>query len=286
MNQPMQKDEITLSELIALVWNQKWLVAGIVAVCAAASIAYAKLAQEWWQSETLLVASEQKGSGLSGSLGALSGLAGIAGINLDSDQTAEPVAVLQSKEFIGAFIEEHQLLPLLFSSRWNAVEKRWHGDEKSWPDVRDGIRLFQRRVLAVSEDPKTKLITVSVTWKDPKLATDWANALVERLNTRMRDRALREAERNIAYLRHELASADVVTLQESLARLLEREMQKMMVARGNPEYSFRVVDRASEPKWRARPKRIQVVILGTMAGGLLAVFFAVVRGRRRTAPAA
>jgi uncharacterized protein involved in exopolysaccharide biosynthesis len=110
--------------------------------------------------------------------------------------------------------------------------------------------------------------------------------LVERLNTRMRDRALRDAERNVNYLRHELTTADVVTLQESVARLLEREMQKMMVARGNPEYSFRVVDRASVPKWRFSPKRIQVVILGSLGGGLVAIFIAILLGRRRARRAA
>jgi uncharacterized protein involved in exopolysaccharide biosynthesis len=279
---PEDKDEITLSEITGLVWGQKWLVIGITLLFAAASIAYAKLAQEWWRSETLLVASEQKGAGLAGSLGALSGLAGIAGINLDGAETAEPIATLTSKEFIAAFIEDENLLPVLFAEQWNAAAKQWTGEKKSWPDVRDGIRLFQRKILGVDEDAKTKLVTVSVTWTDAQLATKWANMLVERLNARMRDRALRDAERNVSYLRQELTTADVVTLQESVARLLEREMQKMMVARGNPEYSFRVVDRASVPKWRSSPKRVQVVILGTMAGGLVAIFLAVFLGRSRT----
>jgi uncharacterized protein involved in exopolysaccharide biosynthesis len=275
------RDEITLSELTGLLWQQKWLVLGITVLFATGSIAYAKLAQEWWRAEALLVASEQKGSGLSGSLGALGGLAGIAGINLEGDETAEPLAMLQSKDFIAAFIDDEHLLPILFAKRWDAAAKTWLGDEKDWPDVRDGIRMFQRRVLGVSEDPTSRLITVSVTWTDAQLATKWANMLVERLNTRMRDRALREAERNVAFLRQELARADVVTLQDSVARLLEREMQKMMLARGNPEYSFRVVDRASVPKWRASPNRIQVVLLGSLTGGITAVFVAVLLGRRR-----
>ena len=284
MTNPADKDEITLSELIGLVWSQKWLVIGITLLFAAGSIAYAKLAQEWWRAETLLVASEQKGAGLTGSLGALGGLAGIAGINLEGNESAEPLAILQSKEFIAAFIEDENLLPVLFAKKWNAATKSWKGDAKSHPDVRDGIRLFQRKVLGVDEDAKTKLVSVSITWTDAQLATKWANKLVERLNTRMRERALRDAERNVAYLRQELATADVVTLQDSVARLLEREMQQMMLARGNPEYSFRVVDRASEPKWRFTPKRAQVVILGTIAGGMIAMFVAVYRGRARRAP--
>ena len=181
------------------------------------------------------------------------------------------------------FIEDEKLMPVLFAEKWDVAAKNWTGPEKTWPDVRDGVRLFQRKVLAVDEDAKTKLVTVAVTWTDANLAAKWTTMLVDRLNTRMRDRALRDAERNVAFLRQELSNATIVTMQESVARLLEREMQKMMLARGNPEYSFRVVDRASVPKWRYSPKRIQVVIFGTLAGGMIAVFFAVFRGRSRRA---
>jgi uncharacterized protein involved in exopolysaccharide biosynthesis len=275
------KDEITLSELVSLVWQEKWLVILVTLAAFGASVAYAKLATEWWRADVLLAPAEQKNGGLAGSLGALGGLAGIAGIDLDGDHTAEPIATLQSGEFIGAFIEDQKLLPVLFVKRWDPVAKRWRGDPAKAPDLRDGIRLFQRQILSVNEDPKTRLVAVTVEWTHAATAAKWANMLVERLNTRMRDRALRDAERNIGYLRQELGKADIVTLKDSVARLLENEMQKLMLARGNDEYSFRVVDRAATPKWRARPKRVPVVILGTAAGGLLAVFLAVMRGRGR-----
>jgi uncharacterized protein involved in exopolysaccharide biosynthesis len=282
LNTSVVKEEITLSELLTLLRQQIWLVVAIVVVAIGASVAYAKLATEWFRAEVLMIPAEQKNAGLAGGLGALGGLAGIAGINLGNDNTAEPVATLQSHEFIGAFIEDQKLLTVLFADDWDAKARRWKGaDPKRWPDLRDGIRYFDRRVIGVAEDTKTHLVTLTIEWTDPVAAARWANLLVERLNARMRDRALRDAERNVTYLREELGKADVITLQESVTRLLENEMQKMMVARGNSEYSFRVVDRASTPKWRSSPKRIQVVILGSAAGGILAVFIAVLRGRSR-----
>lgn len=282
MNTPAQKDEITLTELATLLRQQLWLVIAITVAAAGLSIAYAKLATEWYRAEVLLIPAEQKNAGLAGSLGALGGLAGIAGINLGDDNSAEPIATLKSKEFIGAFIEDQQLLPVLFADDWDKVAKRWKGsDPKRWPDVRDGVRRFERRIQNVDEDPKSRLVMLTIEWTDAATAAKWANMMVERLNARMRERALLDAERNVTYLRQELARADVVTLQESVSRLLENEMQKMMVARGNAEYSFRVIDRARTPKWRSSPKRVQVVILGTVAGGILAVFIAVVRGRSR-----
>ena len=47
----------------------------------------------------------------------------------------------------------------------------------------------------------------------------------------------------------------------------------VMLARGNKEYAFRVLDSAQIPKEPIRPKRLLLVVLGTVVGGLLAVFF-------------
>jgi uncharacterized protein involved in exopolysaccharide biosynthesis len=62
-----------------------------------------------------------------------------------------------------------------------------------------------------------------------------------------------------------------VTLQQSIGRLLESELQKLMLARGNEEFAFRVIDAASPPKERVRPKRALIAVVGTMLGGMLAV---------------
>jgi len=286
LNIPPNKDEITLSELLLLLRTQIWILVAITVLAASLSIAYAKLATEWFRAEVVLIPAEQKNAGLAGSLGALGGLAGIAGINLGDNNTTEPVATLKSGEFLRAFIEDQNLLPVLFANQWDSKAKRWKGsDQKHWPDVRDGIRYFSKRIQDVSEDPKTRLVTLTIEWTDAATAAKWANMLVERLNSRMRERALLDAERNVTYLRQELAKADVLALQESVTRLLENEMQKMMVARGNTEYSFRVIDSARIPKWRSSPKRVQVVILGTAAGGILAVFLAVLRARGRASRA-
>jgi uncharacterized protein involved in exopolysaccharide biosynthesis len=93
-----------------------------------------------------------------------------------------------------------------------------------------------------------------------------------RLNERMRAQALKEAETNVAFLQTELGRTSVVTLQQSIGRLLESELQKLMLARGNEEFAFRVIDAASPPKERVRPKRALIAVMGTVLGGLLAVF--------------
>jgi uncharacterized protein involved in exopolysaccharide biosynthesis len=272
------RDEITLSELWNILWSEKWTVIAVSILAMIASVAYALLATQWWRAEVLLVPVSQKGTGVPDGLGALGGLAGlasIAGISLGDDDAAEPIAVLQSGDFTRSFVEEQKLLPVLFHDQWDASAGRWKGDDpKEWPDDRDAVRLFEKKIRQVDVDKQTGLVTLTIDWTDPVLAANWANLLVDRVNERMRMRALGEADHNIKYLRRELTGSNIVTLQQSLGRLLENEMHKMMVARGSTEYSFRFVDRAEPPKWRSRPKRALVVILGTLAGAILAVFAA------------
>jgi uncharacterized protein involved in exopolysaccharide biosynthesis len=66
-------------------------------------------------------------------------------------------------------------------------------------------------------------------------------------------------------------------MQQSLGRILEAEMQKYMLAKGEVEYAYKVVDRASAPKLRESPKRTLIVLLSVLLGGIAATLFVVFR---------
>ena len=135
--------------------------------------------------------------------------------------------------------------------------------------MHDAVKFFDEDVRRVQEDKKNGVVRLAIEWTDPVLAARWANLLVERVNDRMRQRALHDAEANLAYLQRELATAQMVALQESIGRLIEGELQSLMLAKGNEEFAFRVIDPAVAPKWRSAPRRLQIVVLSIIAGGLL-----------------
>jgi len=190
--------------------------------------------------------------------------------------------VLKSKEFAQSFIEDQHLLTVLLADKWDARNGRWkNSDPKRQPDIRDAVKYFDSRVRKVQEDKKTGLVGLSVEWTDPKVAADWANMLVDRINERMRERSLQEAQTNVTYLQKELAASNIVGLQQSIGRLLESEMEKLMVARGNREFAFRVVDRAAVPKWRSQPNRPQVAALAFILGLIVGSLVVFVRAKRR-----
>jgi LPS O-antigen subunit length determinant protein (WzzB/FepE family) len=251
------------------IWAAKWKIIAVTLLFSAASLIYALLAEEWFRAEVLLAPPNDRAAA---PLGQLSGLASLAGVRIGGGDAVEAVATLKSREFAREFIEDHSLVTVLLADEWDHELERWRGeDPAAWPDVRDAIKYFHEEVLGVRRDPETGLVTMAVEWKDPAQAADWANALVRRVNAKLRERALREAEANVSYLQAELSGNSIITLQQSIGRLLEHEHQKVMLARGNEEFAFRIIDGAETPRKRIRPKRALIVIGSTLVGALLSI---------------
>jgi uncharacterized protein involved in exopolysaccharide biosynthesis len=262
---PAYDDEIDLWELWETIWSGRWLIVAITGVFALGGVTYALLAQEWYKAEVVLAPADDDKSA-SGALAQFGGLASLAGINLSGMNKSEPVAVLKSRGFARDFIVDLKLMSLL-------EEDIREGSKPL--DVRDAVKFFDEDIRSVSEDKKTGLVTLSIRWKDPVVAASWANDLVSRLNARLRNEAEKEAERNVAYLQREISGTSVVSLQQSMGRVLEGQMQKLMLARGNEEFAFKIIDRATAPKKRDWPKRAVITLISFFVGGflgLLAVF--------------
>jgi len=282
----MREDDevLDLMALSSKIWQGKWLIVGVTAAFTLSSSVLVLTLTSWYRADVLLVPVRAKSAAdlasPPGSLGGLGGLASLAGITVGGS-TSEPLAVLESRDLAREFIEQQNLVPVFFARQWDAQFARWTLTDPK--DVRDGVKYFIDKVRTVKEDKKTGLVTLTIEWTDAKTAADWANLYVDRANERIRARALREAQANVSFLEHELTTTSLVTLRESIVRLLDTELQKLMLARENKEFAFRVIDRAEVPKWRVWPKRVLTVALATLFGGVLSIYLVFLRDaiRRR-----
>ena len=268
-------DNISLRQIWQILWRGKQIVIATTIIFALGSVTYTLLAKEIFRAEVLLVpATEQSAPMIGGQLG---GLVALAGVSTGGRGDVEALAVLQSRKFARDFIEQLNLMPVFFAEDWDAEKGRWReNDPAEAPDIRDGVKFFREDILKVSEERTTGLVTLAIEWTDPGVAAEWAGILVRRLNDRLREGALQAAQTNVAYLQSEMAKTTLATLQESIGRLLESELPKLMLAKGNEEFAFKIVDPAVAPKQRVRPKRALTTIIGTMLGGLLGIFIVLV----------
>jgi uncharacterized protein involved in exopolysaccharide biosynthesis len=264
-----------------IAWRGRWVILASGLLGAVAMGVYAFTAEPWYRAQVTLLPVENKSSqGLLGQLGPLSGLAGLAGISLGAGSRAEPIAVLRSRDFVRDFIERRQLMTTLFSDEWDATQRKWNVPANKAPDIRDAVKFFDEDIRHIGEDRKLGLVILTVDWKNPKVAADWANQIAVDINAMLRARAIEDAEKSIAYLREQLASANEVSLQQSISRLIESQMQTVMVARGNEEYAFRVIDTAHPPKKRFKPYRSMLVLGGALIGSMLACAWLLIRSQR------
>jgi len=273
-------DDISILEFWrAVLRDWRWL-AGITAAAAAVSVVVAFLLPQKYLGEVVIVEADEGRAGASAAmLGNLGGLAGLAGIDLSAlgQSSASSRAVLNSRMLVEEFISRNNLLPILFSDRWDATARKWTTAPDDTPTLWLGVREFFENVREIDEDAVTGVIRVTVEWEDPELAATWANGLVKLANQIVRTRDLTESERSVAYLQSEITKTNILGLQQVLYSLIESEMQTVMLAKVKEEYAFEVIDPAVAPERRSFPHRALVAAIGTTLGGFIALMVILVR---------
>jgi len=227
-----------------------------------------------------VVTNDQHGGGAGALMSSFGALASLAGVSVGGEsEKFEAIALLQSRFLTEMYIEQNNLLPILFPKLWDASAARWK-DPKAIPTLWKGDAQF-RKIRSVEQDPKTGLVTLGITWRDPELAAKWANGLVALTNKQMRERAVRESEKHIAYLGEQAQKTQLVPVHQALSTLMESEYKQAMLAGGNDEYSLKVIDPAFVPETPSSLRRAFVILFGACGGFFISLVFVFVRASWR-----
>ena len=267
------EDEIDLFEFIRILIQTWKPIVGITLVCTSISVIYALFfAPESFKAETLLVPAKEEKSAASSALSQFGGLAAMAGISIPSSSNVERVlATLETREFLKQFISKRNLLPIIFDEKWDKSSATWkkiEGQEEI--TIEDGIVPLQGAI-EVDQD-KSGLVILSVSWKDPDIAAQWANDLVQQINEQLREQAIADSQKRVGYLEQELAKTTLHDMRAVLYNLLESEKQKAMLANVNEDFALEVIDPAVAPEIREKPNRKLIVAVCGFCGGFLGIF--------------
>jgi uncharacterized protein involved in exopolysaccharide biosynthesis len=277
--------EFSLKEFVDVIWQGRWIILPVTLMTTLAAGVAAWIVPKTYEAGIVISpTSETPGGQMSGSggLSQVAGLASLVGLSTGNDsKKSESLAVLQSLALTEKYIKDDNLLPILFASKWDKATSKWRTtDPEKMPTLWKANELFRDNVRAVVTNPKSGLVTLKITWRDPFLAAKWANEIVAMANDYLRANAITQSERNIAFLGQEAAKTDVVGVKQVIYEILQSEISKEMLARGTEEYAFRILDRALPPERAASPRKLLWVAGGFFAGLALSILWVLVRGTR------
>ena len=291
-------DEIDLRELFGVLWVGKIKIIAITAVFAVASVIYALSVPNQYKATALLAPAQSGGGGLSGALGQLGGLASLAGVSIGGGESSEAQIaqeIMKSWNFIESFIADNDLAVEVFAAEgWDRESNQlqidgdiYDAETKTWLVENDNTgelgppsswELFEEfsEQLAVSEDKKSGLVSVSIEYYSPQIAKQWIDMYVSAVNAHMQQRKVAQVTNNINYLQAQIEKTSIAEMREVFYTIIEEQTKNRMVAEASPEYAFVAVSPSMVPEAKSQPKRALICILGTLLGGMLSVLLVLI----------
>ncbi|MBW3697576.1 LPS O-antigen length regulator [Vibrio sp. T187] len=282
-----------IADVFYELWQGKWIIITITILFSIIGVHYALSQPNVYKAESVLTSSNDGGrSGMAAMAAQFGGLASLAGINIGGasvDSKTLPLAILNSRQFLNAFIDKHKLLvPLIAAKEWDKTSntlliqadlydetnEKWVREVPSGRSVAptdwEAYKAF-KQVLSVSEAKDSGLVTISITHLSPNIAQQWVQWLVDDLNLWMKEKSLNETKRNIGYLEQQLEKTNISDMRSVFFQLIEEQTKNLMLAEVEAEFAFKTIDPAVIPEEKSGPKRALICVLAALLGGMLGV---------------
>jgi len=158
------------------------------------------------------------------------------------------------------------------------ARRSWLGEEGE-PSLLESYEEFIE-ILQIRQEGDTGFIKLSIDHYSPAVASNWVEWLVQDINSIIMSQDVAEAEQSIKYLEEQIKSTSLSELRNMFSRLIEKQLEVVMLSEVSDEYLFKTIDPAMEPERKHRPNRALICVLGTLFGAVLGTFFVLMRRSR------
>lgn len=288
--------ELELVPLIQLIWGKRYQILASSLIFGLLAGGVARGMPDVYRSEVLLApVSDVEAMGSESLLGELSripllGATGAAGV----PKTTLAIETLKTRRFLTDFIVSNQMVPPLLAAKdWDSDRGRWVFDDAKFDietgewrgeysevesRVREDIAYSAfRKMISVERRSDTGLLVISIESMSPIYTKEWLEDLVEQLNTQLKNQEIAEASKSKRFLERQLEKVVVTEMRSILNKLIEKQMQREMLANVRDEHVFQVLDPPVVALESSAPKRSLITIFGVFLGfvsGLLVVLSA------------
>jgi len=287
-------NEIDLAELFSIIWNKKLFISIFTSIAALISVLYALYLPNIYTSSSLLAPTTEDNS-LSSQLGSFSGLAGLAGVSLPAGNISNSqIAVkrIESFEFFSKyFLPNIKLEDLMAVDEWDAKnntvvydDSEFNSTSNEWSRKPSDQKAYKeyKRALSISQEELTGLVYLSMKHKSPVVAQNWVDTIIYNINECMREIDKQDAQNSIDFLNESLKNTNSQSIKVVFAKLMESQMQTLMLASSNEAYVFKTINSPIIPEDKSSPSRALICILGTLLGGILSILIVLFRNFKQT----
>lgn len=290
-----EKSYIDIKEMISTLWLGKQTIMISFVLSIVISSLYIYNSPTLFVSNAVLSPVEKQdiSSSLSNSLG---GLASFAGVNFgqsDNSLAKEAQVFIKSfnffqtlqfdsdmKALLVALDEWDQDLDLLIfdSSKFDSSKKIWKGPFAGMPNGPSDQYAYRafRNIFSISEDAASGFVYLSITHRSPKIAKEWMELVIERINSHIKEQERIKAINSISYLQNQLKSSNLLEIRQVISSLISKEMQTIALAESSDDFVFKVIEPPYASEYKSSPVRSLILIIGGilgLLGGIFIIFF-------------
>lgn len=275
-------DSFDLLGVLLLLWQEKWkVIIGATLMGVLSALVSLQLPNTFVANSLLAPRESSEGAGGLGQIAnQLGGLASFTGLEMGGGQQVRDstiaIETVRSLAFFTDYIYEKMVKELVAVEGWKGGDGLIYDSDifdvsngkwsKGKPSAQNAYGYYWESVL-IEEDPKTKLITLSVTHYSPRVAKNLADLVITSINEKMRSLDVAEAEMSIAYLSEQRGKTNIVSLDQIFGKLIEDQTKKIMLANVSKDYVFRVIEPPVVPEGKSGPSRGLIVIVSTILSG-------------------
>jgi len=292
---------IDLRDVAKALWRGSWLI--LILACVGAALGVKELHNHVPHYEAVMVVSPtsgEMGMQMPSQMGVLSGL----GLSVSGRAQATLFDRLQqafsSMELARRMQAKHDLLHVVYRGSWDEEAQSWIRPEGTRFEWREAYLSFLNQPiwrapeleslanylggsLVVEEPKESPFLEVKVLHSDPEFALFLLTTAYTEADNLLRDQDRNQIAERQAYLRNQLATAELSDIRRMLLDLLGQEVRRGMLLESNLPYAARIIEPARVSSEPVPPNmRFEIgwrMVLAILLGVVIVVSYHLLRRR-------
>lgn len=284
-------EDIDISNIIKILISNRLTIFIVTLIFSISSVIYSLSIDNVYRSDSLIQIIDNNHASNS-MLSQYSGVASLAGINLPSssqNKSALVIEIIKSRSFFNVIILDEYILPKIIAydkydqeNNTDVYNSDIYSSKDGWniqnqrPSTLDAHSIFLN-MLNIEEDSKSGFIKISIDHESPLFAKLLLNSILKNINLVIKHNDIKDSNESINFLKSEISKTNTVDIKNGLSNILEKQLEKNLLANVRDEYIVKIIDPPHTPEKKYSPKRSTLVILISIFGFLASIIFVIFR---------